>query len=88
MPVNTVCLAVQGLALRVLFDNPILGSAARVILSFRDSLSAPFINRFFSGICYNFMSLPLELKNMALAEASILTAIGVLKVALLILAVI
>ena len=88
-PVELICLAVQGLAVGALFGNPIfLGAAAGVIISFTDRIFTPYINQFSPGRSYNYMGLPVGLKNIALAGASMLTAAAVLKVAVVALALI
>jgi hypothetical protein len=85
LPLDALCLAIQGLAIGALFGNPILGATAGFIISMTDRIFTPLINQCLPGSSYNVMGLPLGLKNIVLAGASMLTAI---KVAGLILAII
>jgi hypothetical protein len=80
LPADALCLAVQGLALGILFGNPLLGCVAGAISSLTDRVFAPFINQSFPGNSTNVMGVPLGLKNATLAGASIATAILIARV--------
>src|SRR5689334_8331651 len=75
LPADALCLAIQGLALGVLFGNPLLGCIAGAVTSLMDRVFAPFINQNFPGNSTNIMGLPLGIKNATLAGVSIVTAI-------------
>lgn len=79
LPMDMICLAVQGAALGVLFSNPMLGAAIGGIMSLTDRALAPIVNQLPFGRSYAVMGLPLGIKNTALFGGSLLLTLAILK---------
>jgi hypothetical protein len=56
-----------------------MGAAQGAVISLTDRLFSPVINNTLPGNSYSFMGLPLGLKNIVLAAASVLTSFVILK---------